>query len=248
MHPLLRALPRPLFEALVRAKKRVAGIPGVGDVDFGDLQRVTPFSRDFGYCRGQPVDRIYIERFLKQNASDIRGSVIEIGEDTYTRRYGGNRVTHNDVLHVSDDNPAATIVGDLAEAPGIAGASYDALIVTQTLHLIFDLHGAVRTMHRIIKPGGVVLLTVPGITRVPSGKDWGDTWFWSFTARALQQLFVPYFGADAVTTASHGNVLVATSFLYGLSAADLTEEQLGHSDAEYPVTVTLRAVKGAEGG
>jgi SAM-dependent methyltransferase len=248
MHPLLRALPRPLFEALVSAKKRVEGIPGVGNVDFGDLRRVTPFGRDFGYCRGQPVDRIYIERFLEQNASDIRGSVIEIGEDTYTRRYGGDRVTHNDVLHVSDDNPAATIVGDLAEAHGIASASYDALILTQTLHLIFDLHGAVRTMHRIIKPGGVVLLTVPGITRVPSSKDWGDTWFWSFTERALQQLFAPYFGAGAVTTASHGNVLVATSFLYGLSATDLTEQQLGHSDPEYPVTVTLRAVKGAEGG
>ena len=86
MHPLLRALPRPLFEALVRTKKRVEGIPGVGGVDFGDLGRVTPFSRDFGYGRGQPVDRIYIERFLEQNSADIRGSVIEIGEDTYTRR------------------------------------------------------------------------------------------------------------------------------------------------------------------
>lgn len=247
MHPLFRVLPRPLSEMLLAIKNRLEGIPRIGAVDFGDLRRTTPVGREFGFNRGNPVDRYYIERFLEQNSADIRNRVIEIGEDTYTRRFGGDHVTHNDVLHITDDNPAATIIGDLSNAPQIPGGSFDALILTQTLHLIFDLNGAVRTMHRILKPGGVVLITVPGITRVPSEKDWGDTWFWSFTERALQRLFEPHFGTQAVVTKTHGNVLAATAFLYGLSTNDLTTEELDHSDREFPVTVTLRAVKGVDG-
>src|SRR3990170_7811785 len=52
-----------------------------GRVRFGDLRGVEPISREFGFDRGLPVDRHYIERFLSAHSSDIRGRVLEIGDN-----------------------------------------------------------------------------------------------------------------------------------------------------------------------
>src|SRR5262249_6056962 len=73
--------------------------PPIGRVRFGSFRRVTPISREFGFDRGLPVDRYYIEQFLSVHADDIRNRVLEIGDDTYMRRFGGSRVTKGDVLH-----------------------------------------------------------------------------------------------------------------------------------------------------
>src|SRR6185503_1474005 len=59
--------------------------------DWGDLRRLRPVSRTFGYDRGLPVDRYYIESFLERNRRDIDGRTLEIGDDEYTRRFGGER-------------------------------------------------------------------------------------------------------------------------------------------------------------
>ena len=117
LRSLLKSVLRPFRPGIEVARRGVLGLPAVGAVDFGDLRRTAPISRKFGVDRGLPVDRFYIERFLEAEADSIRGQVLEIGEDTYTRRFGGQRVTGNDVLHVTGDNPAATIVADLADAP-----------------------------------------------------------------------------------------------------------------------------------
>jgi hypothetical protein len=80
---------------------------------------VTPFSREFGFDRGTPVDRFYIERFLSCCDADIRDRVLEIGDNSYTKRFGGNRVTRSDVLHPQEGNPQATFIGDLSSAEDI---------------------------------------------------------------------------------------------------------------------------------
>src|SRR5437867_552274 len=122
--------------------------PSVGRVRFGDLRRCTPISRDFGFDRGLPVDRYFIERFLARHAQDIRGRVLEIGDNTYTRRFGGDRVVVSDVLHVSEGNPLATFVGDLTMADHIPSEAFDCIIVTQTLQLIYDVPAALATLCR----------------------------------------------------------------------------------------------------
>ena len=146
--------------------KRLAQWPPVGRVRLGSLKRTTPISRNYGWERGTPVDRFYIDRFLTQHSKDIHGRVLEIGDDQYTRRYGGGRVTHTDVLHASEGNPSATIVADLTDAPQLADATFDCVICTQTLLLIYDVRKAVATLHRILKPGGTALVTVPGVSRI----------------------------------------------------------------------------------
>jgi SAM-dependent methyltransferase len=231
---------RAFWRAVRRVQRRLRGVPDTGEVDFGDFRRVTPFGRHFGEDRGQALDRWYIEAFLSAHAGDIRGRVLEIGEDRYARQFGGSRVTQVDVLHVSAGNPRATIVADLGNAPQIPDTQFDALVVTQTLHLIYDARAAVATMHRILAPGGVLLLTVPGITQIPNGTPWAHTWHWAFTPLSVHRMLSEQFG-DAVTVTAQGNVLSAASMLYGLSSADLQAHELAAQDPDYPVIIGARA-------
>ena len=63
------------------------------------LRGVRPIRRDFGWREGQPIDRYYTEeQFLAEYKNDIRGRVLEIGDNRYTLRFGGNRVAESDVL------------------------------------------------------------------------------------------------------------------------------------------------------
>jgi len=47
-----------------------------------NLRTVQPISRVFGFDRGTPIDRVYIENFLEKNKNLIKGVVCEIAEDT----------------------------------------------------------------------------------------------------------------------------------------------------------------------
>lgn len=243
----LSVSPATIARALAQsARRRLPAARGrrraLGAVRLGDLDTVEPISDDFGFERGTPIDRFYIEQFLQRNAGDIAGRVLEVGDDAYCRRFGGQRITQQDVLHVSADNPAATLVGDLSRPGTLPAAAFDCLVLTQTLHLIFDLRAAVAEMHRGLKPDGVVLATVPGISRIDRG-EWGAEWFWSLTPAAATRLFGEVFGADNVRVEGHGNVFAATAFLHGLAVEEVDTAKLAVNDACFPVIVTVRARK-----
>lgn len=247
-----------LDEALRGARRRMASLlparagawllapqdrrPAPGRVRFGDLRRTKPISRDFGFDRGLPVDRYYIERFLARHASEIAGRVLEIGDDAYTRRFGGPRVSRSDILHVHAGNPRATFVGDLTDASVLPEDAFDCIVLTQTLQLIYEVRVAVERLHRALAPGGVVLVTAPGISQIDRG-EWGNTWFWSFTPVSLRRLFADVFGHESVVVERYGNVFSATAFLQGLAVEELDRGDLDPVDEAYPVIVGVRARK-----
>ena len=211
-------------------------------VRFGDLRRLRPISPHFGYDRGKPVDRRYIEDFLSRHAADIKGRVLEVADNTYTLQYGGARVTHSDVLHVSPDNSRATLVGDLAQGDHLPSGAFDCIVLTQTLHLIFRVHKAIATLHRMLKPGGVLLITVPGVSSIDRG-EWGPSWYWSLSPAAVGRLLEERFDNERVSVTAYGNVLAAISFLHGLAEHELSPAELDAHDPQYPMIVAARAVK-----
>jgi hypothetical protein len=202
-----------------------------------------PVSRTFGFERGKPIDRWYIERFLKAHSDDVRGRVLEVAEDTYTGWYGGDRVTSSDVLYAAPGNPKATIVGDLTTGEGIPQAAFDCFICTQTLPFIYDVEAAVTGTRSLLAPGGVLLATVPGISQISREdmRDWGD--WWRFTARSAQRLFAEAYGAENVEVEQHGNVRAAAGFLYGLAAEDLGAPALEPVDEDFHLLLTVRAAR-----
>ena len=210
--------------------------------DLGDLRRVTPIDPNWGFERGTPIDRIYVERFVGGHASDIRGRVLEIAAPDYTTRFGTG-VERVDVLMAREGNPEATVVADLTDAPQIPDDTFDCAIVTQTLQFVWDTPAALATLHRVLAPGGVLLATVPGITKIspPEDEEFGE--WWHFTARSARRLAEQAFGEGRVEVEAFGNVLAATGFLYGLAASDLRAEELDARDRLYEVVVGVRAVK-----
>jgi glycosyltransferase involved in cell wall biosynthesis len=238
-----RILPAPLCSWLWAKRNGVKYTPPVGCVRFGSLRRVTPICRHFGFERGLPIDRYYIENFLGRHADDIRAHVLEIGDDTYTRRMGGDCVTISDVLHVEEGNPKATYVADLTCPDHLPSETFNCIILTQTLLFIYDVRTAIKTLYRILKPGGIVLVTIPGITQIVRWdmERWGQ--YWSFTKQSAQRLFTEFFPEDNVTVEAHGNVLAASAFLYGLATQELLQAELDYHDPDYEVIITVRAVK-----
>ncbi len=246
-----RALRRPRTHAWrafarrgARAVARALGVgtPRPGAVRFGHLRRTRPINRHWGWERGQPVDRHYIENFLARHAGDVRGRVLEVGDDAYTRRFGGDRVTRRDVLHVHAGDPSATVVADLAGADHVPPDAFDCVILTQTLHLVYDVRSAMRTLHRILRPGGTLLATAPGISQT-TDDAWRESWYWAFTVPSMRRLALECFPADGVEVESHGNVLAAVAFLHGLAREELRPAELAAADGDFPVVVTLRARK-----
>lgn len=212
-------------------------------IDFGDFRRLTPLARDFGYGRGRPVDRYYIERFLGRHVADVQGRLLEIGDDRYTRRFGGKRVSHSDVLDLPREDNEPTIEADLADAGHLAGAQFDCIIFTQTLQYIYRAEAAIGTLHRLLRPGGVLLSSYPVISQICrfDMDRWGD--YWRFTEASVCQLLSGPFNPARVTVEVEGNVLAALCFLHGLAAEDVSEAELDFRDLDYPLVVLARAVK-----
>ncbi len=243
-----RALAGRIFPKKVRRTLvRLANWPPVGLVRFGALRRTRPINANWGQERGGPVDRYYIENFLAKHSTDVCGRVLEIGTNQYTQTFGGDKVSHGDVLHVSEEKPEVTIIGDLTLAEHIPSDVYDCVILTQTLQFIYDVRAAIRTVHRILRPGGVVLSTIPGISKI-SRYDmdrWGD--YWCFTEMSAERLFGEFFPTETLSITVHGNVLAAISFLHGIAASELKKHELDLVDPDYQLLITIRAVKADEG-
>lgn len=213
--------------------------PRAGSVEFGDLRRVTPISPIFGMDRGMPIDRHYIERFLAAHRTDIRGRCLELGDAFYITKFGDGKPTQVDVLHYSAGSPDATIIADLTNAPHIPDDTFDCIIFTQSLQMIYDFRAALVTLHRILRPGGVMLLTTHGISKIGrrlGRDDWGE--YWHFTSQSVAALLAESCPGAETAVGTQGNVLAATAFLHGLAAEEFSAEELDHLDPDFEVIVT----------
>ena len=189
-----------------------------------------------------PVDRYYIEEFLRQHADDLRGRVLEVGDDRYASALGGDSVESISVLNLSPAGVANEIVDDLAQPQRLRAEAFDCVICAQTLHLIYDVQTAIETLARILRPDGVLLATVPGISRISSDPDdaWQDQW--RLTCASATRLFGDVFGDGNVGVRGYGNVLSAIAFLHGIAAEELDRDELDIRDPAYDVLIGVRAV------
>jgi SAM-dependent methyltransferase len=242
-----RYLPPGLRDWVVRQQRRYnLHRVRVGTVQFGDLHRTTPISPIFGIDRGLAIDRYYIERFLDAHRTDIRGRCLEMGDPSYINKYGDGRVTAIDVLHVKQ-GPGVTIVADLTSADHIPSDAFDCIVFTQTLQMIYDFKAALRTLDRILKPGGVLLLTSHGISRIGrrlGRDDWGE--YWRMTTQSAERLAVETFSGAAIEVESYGNVFTACCCLHGIVSEEISQAELDYRDPDYEVIVTIRAQKAAQ--
>lgn len=239
-----KILPQETRAAVVEAQRKF-GLqwPRTGKVNFGDLRRLKPISRIFGMDRGRPIDRYYIEKFLADNADEIRGRALELGDATYIKRFGTG-VTKIDVLHVVAGNPEATIIADLTNADHIPSDAFDCIIFTQALQMIYDMKAAMATLYRITKPGGAILMTTHGTSKIArrlGRDDWGE--YWRLTAQGVTALVNDAAPGAELTLKSYGNVLSASAFLFGLAVEDLKAHELEDDDEDFEVILGAKIRK-----
>lgn len=203
--------------------------------------RTRPLSRSSGFDRGKPIDRHYIDLFLAEHAADIHGSVLEVGSDVYSKRFGGTRISRQEILHIDDSNPAATIVGDLSSPGLLPSATFDCVILTQTLQYVFDVPAAISQLRDALRPGGVLLLTVPGVAPV-SLDPWQDSYYWRFTDNAVERLLAREFDGGSTEVRPFGNLYAATAFLHGAAVEEVDAEKLIPSMPEYAILIAARVV------
>jgi len=216
--------------------------PGAGHAQSARLQ---PVSTVWGLDRGIPIDRHYIEHFLRAHRQDVHGRVLEVKDSGYARMLDEGQVLQLDVLDVDGTNPNATLIADLARADHLEDAQFDCFILTQTLHIIYDIHSALRHGIRLLKPGGVLLCTIPAISRVNyenGGVTSGD--YWRLTQAAVRRLFDEFLPSTSTEIATYGNVAVCSAFLYGLATTEIPPEDLEFNDPWFPLIHCIRAVKG----
>ncbi len=200
---------------------------------------VDPLSSIWGLDRGLPFHRYYLEQFLSDHRADIRGTVLEFQDPQYSLRFAPAPIEHLDILHVDDSNPLATLVGDLMQRNDLPSNRFDCVVCTHVLHLIGEVEHAVREIHRMLRPGGVLLVGVPGVSM--DGDVNGE--LWRFTPGGLRWLLARVFGGAAVDVCGYGNSLTAAAELRGLVTEEFTPEELEYHDPRYALEVCARAVK-----
>ena len=244
MTPAVSAALRRLLPTRLRRLARRRGLaswPPRGAIRFGSLRRTSPISSCFGFDRGTPVDRHYIASFLREHACDVRGRVLEVGDDRYASAFGGDAVESVSVLNLVGTGAAREIVDDLAKPRRLEAGAYDCVICVQTLHLIYELNTAVESLRRILRPNGVVLATLPGISQISSDEamSWEDQW--RFTCASAARLFSEVFGERNVSVRGYGNVLSSIAFLHGIAAEELRAGELEVRDDAYDLLMGVRA-------
>ena len=198
-----------------------------------------PLSDRFGFDRGTPLDRRYIEAFLRERRGGIRGSVLEVESDTYTTMFGAGVVT-SAVVDIDSANVRATLVADLSEADSLVPETYDCIILTQTLHLLRRPDHCIENCYRALRPAGVLLATAPALSRVSPSYPNDD--FWRFTPAGLAELMAPRWPGE-FSVCAFGNLRACVGFLVGEVVEDLPEGVLDDADPRFPLTTAVEATK-----
>ncbi len=199
-----------------------------------------PISRRYGCEHGTPIDRYYIDKFLQNNISFIRGVIAEIGDDRYIQKYAHD-IEGTFILHINGDGKNAIKV-DLSTGEGVEENKFDCLICTQTIQFIYDIEAAVSSIVKMLKPGGVGLITANGIVQISLHDywKWGD--YWRVTEMTMQRI-AEKSHVMHYEIASYGNVRVAAAEMYGLCVEDLLADSFDLQDEQYPVIVTMKIIK-----
>ena len=213
-------------------------------INLNNTRNIKPISNDFGWSRGKPIDRFYIEEFLTKNKKLIKGDCGEISETRYLDMFYNDLIKTTKIFDIDLANKSADIHGDLEDINNIPEKIFDCFISTQVLNFIYNYSIAIDNLHKMLKPRGVLLLTVSGPSTHISEYDrsrWGD--YWRFTEQSVLKAFEKTFGQNNVEVKCYGNVLAATSMLQGISSEELTKDEINYYDPIYPILISVKAQK-----
>ena len=198
-------------------------------------------SNDFGFRRGTPIDRYYIENFLNFSKDYINGNVLEFGDSFYYNKLSICNNSSCDIFTSEMDNRNDGIIrihGDLSDVHYSLFSKYDCIICTNVLNFIFDINAAILGIYNILKPGAVCIVTLAGYSTHISRYDyekWGD--YWRFSDKGAIKLFEKYF--EIIFIKNYGNFYSATAQMSGFSIEELEIEKINSNEKDYTMLTGL---------
>ena len=197
---------------------------------------------DWGYRRGTPVGRVYIDMFLNKYRECIRGDIMEVAETTYSERFcQKNDTTSFTAIHVEKKEGCRQ--ANLETGEGFYKEEFDTMIITQTLAYIYNLNEVINTIYRSLKQGGHCFVTVTDIGHMGSIETEKYGAFWGFHRAGIAKLFTEVFGENNVMIESYGNLKTVVAQLYGICAEDLDKKIINKKDDRYPMIIGIVARK-----
>jgi SAM-dependent methyltransferase len=127
--------------------------------------------------------------------------------------------------------------GDDAATPPAGTA--DCVVAAGTLAAVRDLPAAFARLRSLLAPGGVLILTLPGIAPPPGPAGAGA--LRTFTTMSAERLATAAFGVPPVEVRAFGNPLSAVCMLHRLPADTLSAEELWLHHPDFPLLVGLVA-------
>lgn len=201
---------------------------------WGNLRSESPFSEEYGFDRGTPIDRYYLHKFLQGHRAHITGDVLEVQGSGYTQQFGQG-VTSADSFDI-DPRFRPTYVCDLADSETVLSSNrYDCCLLPNTLQHLRDIEACLRNALRVIKPGGIILAS--SAVFVPLISDGAD--YWRLSRMGWEQITVRVWAGSEVKIEAHGNCLAALASMLGLASEELTPAELNFQSRRYPVLVTI---------
>ena len=200
---------------------------------------VRPASRTFGYERGQPIHRYYVQRFFQTHASRIRGHCLDFHDPWYVHTYGEGRPSRIDVLDLSAENPHATLVADMTKPNDLPSDTFDCIVCVHVLHIVYEADVFAKELHRLLAPGGTLLMAVPGTSMI--SPDWTEYRRW--TGLGVRTLLNQFFRPSDVVVETYGNSLSAAAEMRGLASDEIAPWELNTKDDLFQVEVCGLAVK-----
>ncbi len=220
-------------------------VPRPGNLWIKDLNRTTPFNKTAGTAGGGAIDRYYITEFLNQNAVCIAGNVLESLNASDAGGWGGASINSSKLL-INNGEGQPVIIPESGTTRQKQTPQYDCILLVQFLHQVYDYKKMMRFCFQSLKKGGVLLLTVPGISTTGYGGRNDDTPYWNFTGNAINRFLAEYFNPADIRVTTYGNVLAATALLHGIGASALTPLELSENDPNYQVIVAAKVTKHGE--
>jgi len=205
-------------------------------IAWGDLRRKYPICPFYGMTRGTPIDRYYLQKFIRKIKKEVTGKAIEFGGTrSEFSQYQFSLV--NEYLAVDIiETPEVDIVGNIFDKSLFKNNSCDSIIIFNVLEHLDNPDKAIDNMNHWLKPGGKIFCMVPNAQRVHFyPKD-----YWRFMPDGLAELFKKFKKTHCFV---YGNLTSTIASLMGISVEELSTRELDECNPYYPVATCLIAQK-----